>query len=115
MSRADELMREASDSSQPTMQFWRGIAEKAMYAVESLESTLAEREQRIAEMESALRVALEDATLARAEVPEWCWYFLTEAARWYMSGEPNGPDDIRLGKALANIADQLRACGIEVT
>ena len=138
MSRVDELRRAASDSSQPTMAFWRDVALTAIAVVGDLESDLAARDERIAELDKKVSDYAARCTMfehdwydekasfevglsaARAEVPEWCQEIVLLAKEWN-NIDARTPVDVahyreyKLALACEKLSeDQLRACGIDV-
>jgi hypothetical protein len=107
VSRADEL------------KLWTGCnlpvacdAEQALAIIHDLESALAQRDNRIAELEHLMDDVLDR---ARAAVPE-CYAEVIRALHAYCRGDDNDGDP--LGHAIALVdgfsEDQLRACEIEI-
>jgi len=94
-------------------------APQAVEFIHDLESTLAQRDKRIAELNSQLAYEDIDAQIdiARTEVPEWCKAPMQIAAK--ISRSATRIEQDRWCKAMSVELgylsdDQLRACGIEV-
>jgi hypothetical protein len=128
VSRADELQRyttrgiyDASipkvvlttfrDNSGPVVLF-----DEAAGIIHDLESALAQRDERIAELIDTrvdMAAAAADYNRARAEVPEWCKR-IVHAVYVVENGEGNYIAQLEAEELLEGVSrDQLRSCGVD--
>jgi hypothetical protein len=115
MSRADELYTFAHQFTYGTATCC--TAGPAKRIIHDLEFALAQRDERIAELELDVRQFQAAFKSARAEVPEWCKQIVDMCHNWERSGgyQEDACALAYLDKLIKALTpDQLRSCGIYV-